>query len=288
MNPRPHTSETGRKSPAGFTLTELIVAVEALAILALTMLPALARTQPNSKAALCRHNLKQLSVAWQMYAEENLQKTINNFGLSETSSELTAKTYRNWVNNIMSWSTDQVVTNKALLEAGILGTYLRRATYVYRCPADNYVSPAQRSLGFAERTRSFSMNGFFGPFTPNPNDAWASGRNTFFTSYRQWLKVTDVHKPGSFFVILEEHPDSINEGLFLNNPITTPSQWSDIPGSFHDGAINLLFADGHTEVHEWRSLTTKIPVTFVYLPRTFDAAGRDDYQWLKNRMAVPF
>ena len=33
---------------------------------------------------------------------------------------------------------------------------------VYKCPADNYVSPAQAAAGITARPRSYSMNMFFG------------------------------------------------------------------------------------------------------------------------------
>lgn len=278
--------KTSQNPLTAFTLTELLVVLGVLGVLLLTVLPAIARSQPSTKTAQCQNNLRQLTGAWRMYAEDNLQKTINNFGVSETMVEINAQTYRSWANNIMSWTADPKITNAALLKIGPMSAYLGEVTHVYRCPADNYLSPAQRAAGFTERTRSFAMNGFFGPFTPNSNDAWASGRNMFYPSHRQWLKVTEVRKPDSFFVILEEHPDSINEGLFLNSPLPAPNQWSDIPGSLHNGALNLSFADGHTENHQWKSLTTTVPVRFSYLPRTLDAAGRDDYQWLMSRMAV--
>lgn len=274
--------KTSQNPSTAFTLTELLVVLGVLGILLLTVLPAIARTQLSTKTAQCQNNLRQLTGAWRMYAEDNRQRTINNFGVAETIGGLNG----NWANNIMSWTADPKITNAALLKIGPMSAYLGELTHVYKCPADNYLSPAQRAAGFTERTRSFAMNGFFGPFTPNSTDAWASGRNTFYPSHRQWLKVTGVRKPDSFFVILEEHPDSINEGLFLNSPLTTPNQWSDIPGAFHNGALNLSFADGHAENHQWKSLTTTVPVRFSYLPRTLDAAGRDDYQWLMNRMAV--
>jgi prepilin-type processing-associated H-X9-DG protein len=251
--------------------------------LALTVLPAIARTQPNVKTAQCQNNLRQLIGGWRMYAEDNLQKTINNFGVADTISGLNS----NWVNNVMSWSADSKVTNTALLKIGPLAAYTRDITHIFKCPADNFLSPIQRAAGFTERARSFAMNGFFGPFTPNSNDPWSSGRNTFLPNYRQWLKVTDVGKPDRYFVIIEEHPDSINDGLFINNPISSTT-WGDIPGAFHNGAASLSFADGHAEVHEWKSLTTKVPVGFGYLTRPFDAAGHEDYQWLMNRMAVLF
>src|SRR5688572_9809844 len=105
-----------------------------MAVLALTVLPALARTQPNAKAALCQNNLRQLTGAWRMYAEDNLQKTINNFGVSDTMVEINIQTYRNWANNIMTWNAglNSMVTNTTLITKGLLGEYLRDVTHVYK------------------------------------------------------------------------------------------------------------------------------------------------------------
>ena len=79
MKHKAHAAQTNRKASAAFTLIELLVVVGVLAILALTMLPALGRSQPNSKSALCQHNLKQLAAAWQMYAEDYTGKIVPNY-----------------------------------------------------------------------------------------------------------------------------------------------------------------------------------------------------------------
>src|ERR1017187_6774308 len=55
----------------GFTLTEIIVVIVTVAILALLLLPALANTKPNSQAFQCLENQRQIIRAWQMYAEDN-------------------------------------------------------------------------------------------------------------------------------------------------------------------------------------------------------------------------
>ena len=58
-------------------------------------------------------------------------------------------------------------------------------------------------------------------------------------------------------MLTEEHPDSINDGYFLNKPDSL--QWMDLPASYHNGAANLAFADGHLETHKWRFASTKPP-----------------------------
>ena len=43
------------------------------------------------------------------------------------------------------------------------------------------------------------------------------------------------------------------------------------------------FADGHSEIKKWQSQTTTIPVKYGWGMPTFDAKGKLDYQWWKDR-----
>ena len=61
---------SSQKQSRGFTLTELLVVMAILALLAATLLPALAGTKRNSKRAQCLSNLRQIYVGCSMYAND--------------------------------------------------------------------------------------------------------------------------------------------------------------------------------------------------------------------------
>jgi prepilin-type processing-associated H-X9-DG protein len=65
--------------------------------------------------------------------------------------------------------------------------------------------------------------------------------------------------PSDLWVLVDEHPDSINDG-FLINYILDESSWADLPASYHNGACGFTFADGHSEIKKWREPSTIVPI----------------------------
>ena len=276
-----------------FTLIELLVVIAIIAILAALLLPALAKAKSKAQGIMCLNNGKQLMLAWLQYAGDNNDRFAGNFGVDETAAEIAyanshqSYPYRTWCCDNMDWTTAPYVTNVSLLNNAQLGSYVSGNIGVYKCPADSFLSPLQRNQGWSARRRSISMNSYFGPYNPT----WTSTGNNFFPSYRQFLKASDVPGPVNFFVTLDEHPDSINDGYFLNDAnVQTLSYWGDLPASYHNGACGFTFADGHSEIHKWRSSVTKQPVRitsgFQAIPFSSDPAGKLDAQWITMRTSV--
>jgi prepilin-type processing-associated H-X9-DG protein len=257
-----------------------------IAILAAMLLPALSKAKAKAHGIMCLNNTKQLLIAWRMYPDDFGDKIINNFGVTETQQTVASGKFANWVNDVMSFPAgDQMNTNLTLIRNGILSPYLAGNVGVYKCPADTFLSSQQRALGWSGRVRSLSMNAFFGPYNEVPSDAWSRGQNTFVGGYRQWLKISLISKPALEFVVIDEHPDSINDGYFLNNPsMANPGHWGDTPASYHNGACGISFADGHSEIHKWRGAATKAPVRAngTQPSDPFDTAGLalSDWQYL--------
>lgn len=266
-----------------FTLLELFVVIAIIALLAALLLPALSQARTRGHTVVCLSNLRQVTLALHFYADDHADELPYNFGVADTKKTINEGSFLNWVNNVMSWELDPDNTNHLWLSRGGLGTYVGDvAARLYRCPADRVVSDLQRQAGWTARVRSISMNAMIG----NAGEFTRSGSNVNNPAYRQFFKLSHIPQHAQLFALIEEHPDSINDGYFLNR--FADEEWLDLPASNHGGGASVAFADGHVVARRWLHPSTQPPAKpdAASLPFPVPRAERADYEWLMERTTI--
>jgi prepilin-type N-terminal cleavage/methylation domain-containing protein/prepilin-type processing-associated H-X9-DG protein len=112
----------------GFTLIELLVVIAIIAILAAILFPVFAQARAQAYKASCTSNLKQISLAFRMYADD--WEGASPQSTRKTGSSLAARTYDELLNEWFMRPIQPYIKNHGVLH----------------CPADN-VRNAERGVG---------------------------------------------------------------------------------------------------------------------------------------------
>src|SRR5262245_14751939 len=186
----------------GFTLIELLVVIAIIGILASMLLPVLGKAKQKAQGIYCMNNHKQLTLAWQVYVDEN--RDVLPFAQFEgawISGEL------DFVNsNSCNWDPE-VDIKKSLLWPHCGGS-----VGIFKCPADqSVVKPTTGPFKgrTVSRVRSMAMNVWVGGDGPDGKNLWDPG-------WRVYRRSSDFVDPGpsQTFVFLDVREDCINTGAF--------------------------------------------------------------------------
>jgi prepilin-type processing-associated H-X9-DG protein len=124
-------------------------------------------------------------------------------------------------------------------------------------------------------------------------DAWFNSSDVagFGGGYKIYKNYADLIDPGPTmtWVLMDEREDSINDAelvVGMDGYPDKPTQWKlvDFPASYHNGAAGLAFADGHSEIHQWKDPRTKpILKRGQELSLNNPSPNNQDCYWLMER-----
>ncbi len=282
-------SDSKGGSVEGFTLIELLVVIAIIALLMAILLPALNKARRQGKRITCLSGLKQLSIAWMAYAEDNDGKIVN----GGQAGAAPGQQVFDWVREPW-WCTppyplptsDEVGSGfpakrfdwdltlpykerEWLLSKGALYKYCADLKS-YRCPEVD-----------KDMHRTYIMPG-------SMNAEWKGAPANYMPTGRVVKRIGQIKKSGERVIFFEEKRISPDAFQF---PIPTsaaiPNWLFDKPNVMHGDGANFGFADGHADYHKWETewmlkwakTLEDNPVIGAPTPAQMTANPKD-YNWL--------
>ena len=227
-----------RTSPdqTAFTLTELLVVIAVMGILAALLLPSLARAKRKSQQVSCTSNLHQIDLALRMYADDN-KDVLPFIGPRSPEGDAVWQRFRPLVQNYLGIQSRASSQDK-----------------IFACPADRFC------IGFDDH----------GPIRGGPAHEDHTGTN--FTSYlfNGFNTALLPPAPGIAGAPMGAIPNPARTVLVAEGPAFVGFSWHEPHQEllFCDALNEVGYVDGHVSFVKiyWKGPSTKAGAACYYDP----------------------
>jgi len=191
----------------GFTLTELLIVIGIIAVLAGFLLTTYSRSREQANRAICANNLRQVTLALLSYAQDNDGKLP---GPADTTADR-AEDWFYWRN------TSPHNTSKSIV---LKYVHQPDATKILRCPSDDTDNrPAGANIPYRY---SYTLSSMFA-----------------------LKRIQTVLSPSTKLMMVEESEETVNDGAWKVPPIIQSLSTRHDPKQHVRG--NVAYGDGHVD-----------------------------------------
>ena len=279
------------KKQKAFTLIELLVVIAIIAILMAILMPALNRVKEQGKRAACLGNMRQLTLAWIMYADDNDDKIVNGEAdVGQHDGQCIMPTSGRHANELW-WTGDDIADfwagtslpeqlQKKAIRAGALFPYCKDEN-LYRCPTG--VRGEMRTYTITDAMNGLARDGTHNNFVSGARN----GRTVLWIKRR-----SEISAPGPAFRIVFLDEGRITPDSYATHYVN--ERWWDPPFVRHGDGTNVSYADGHAAYWKYRGMKTleigklaAVPGLDAHGLHQMNPESDDDYQDLyKMQKAV--